>query len=218
MEMDNIISFVQVASDQDANVFSRNLSSLLSLAAAQQQPQQQPQYNLSLFKYDKPIDPSLVPIKEFADNFKIIKSKLHDIEKVIADLEKQKSNIKAKHEEVCKTLHEFFEIPDDHDVFNFIHETAYQMTEKLQLEKYYEERANLLQHYKVAVPLLNEVKEEFFKDTSRLANCPICFEKEVSFAAYPCGHLTCDDCKKKLISTCFQCRAHVLKVIRIYPN
>lgn len=215
--MDNIISFVQVASDQDSQLFSRNLSSLLSLAATSQNTQQ-PQYSLSSFKYDKPIDPALVPIKEFADNFKNIKTKLQDIEKVIADLEKQKSTIKSKHEEVCKTLHEFFEIPDDHDIFSFIHATAYQMTEQLQLDKYCEERANLLQHYKVAVPLLNEVKEEFFKDCSRLSNCPICFEKEVSFAAYPCGHLTCDNCKKKLITTCFQCRAHVLKVMRIYPN
>lgn len=213
---DNFISFVQVASDQDSQLFSRNLSSLLSLAATHNQ--QQPQYNLSSFKYDKPLDPSLLPIKEFADNFRNIKAKLGEIEKVISDLEKQKATIKSKHDEVCKTLHDFFEIPNDHEIFNVIHSTAYQMTEKLQLEKYCEERANLLQHYKVAVPLLNEVRDEFFKDTSRLSNCPICFEKEVSFAAYPCGHLTCDDCKKKLISTCFQCRAHVLKVMRIYPN
>lgn len=212
--MDNIISFIQVASDQDSQAFSRNLSNLLALPNTAEQPR----FSLSSFKYDKPIDPSLVPIKEFADNFKTIKSKLQNIETVIADLEKQKSTIHSKHEDVCKTLHEFFEIPDDHDIFNCIHATAYQMTERLQLDKYYEERANLLQHYKVAIPLLNEVKQEFFKDTSRLANCPICFDKEVSYAAYPCGHLTCEDCKKKIIMNCFQCRAHVVKVMRIYPN
>ncbi len=218
MDLDNYVSFIPV-SDGDNQVIARNLTSLLSLATqAANFNQNQSQHSLESFKFDKQIDPSLVNIKEFADNFKSIKSKLAEIEKVITDLEKKKQQIKQKYDEVHKILTEFFNINDTNDVYLILQSKACEMISKLELEKYYDEQNKLLQHYKVAVPLLNEVKDEFFKDIPKIANCPICFEKDVSYAVYPCGHLTCEDCKKKIVSNCFQCRTHVLKVMRIYPS
>lgn len=216
MDIDNFVSFIPVSDDNQ--VFSRNLTSLLSLATHAANFNQTPQYSLDSFKFDKQLDPSLINIKEFSDNFKIIKSKLNDIEKVIVDLEQKKQQINQKYDEVYKILSEFFDINDTNEVYIILQNKALEMIQKLELEKYHNEQKKLLQHYKVAIPLLNEVKDEFFKDIPKIANCPICFEKDVSFASYPCGHLTCEDCKKKIVSSCFQCRSSVLKVMRIYPS
>jgi hypothetical protein len=223
MDLDSYISFVPVTTnDTDNQLVARNLSSLISLAGLGQMTQTNvtpQQYSLDSYKFERtPLDPSLVNIKEFADNFRAIKAKLANIEEAITALEKKKGLIKSTYEDVSKKLIEFFGIGEESDVLTTLQKKAYDMIERLDLERFYEERNKLLQHYKVAVPLLNEVKDEFFKDIGNIGNCPICFEKDMSYAVYPCGHVTCEDCKKKLVSSCFQCRGPVMKVMKIYTS
>jgi hypothetical protein len=198
-----------------ARNFTNTLASLANLANIPSS-QIKPNKTLEFFKYDKTIDLSIVNIKEFSDNFKDIKQKLSNIEVVIVDLESKREELLSKYEKVTKILSEFFGFSENMDMFSIIKKTTFDMISKLELEKYYEERTNLLNHYKVAVPLLNQVKDEFFKNSSTISNCPICYEKNITYVMIPCGHTLCEDCKKKIISNCFVCRTPVSKINKIF--
>lgn len=46
--------------------------------------------------------------------------------------------------------------------------------------------------------------------------CPVCFSNEVSVAAQPCGHTSCQRCAPDPYSTCAICRQPVLSTMRVY--
>ena len=209
MDLGDFIGFLPINSvNSDNQNITRNLSSLVSLAGLSQQP---PSY----FKIDKHIDPSTLNIKEFSDNFRLIKSKLSEIEIIITTREEKRDEINKIYDEVITHLTEFFNIDEGNCLIDILKNKAYNMIMNLELDKFYEERSKLLEYYKVAVPLLNQVKEEFFKD-KKIETCHICYDKPVSYCIMPCGHVLCEDCRKKVIGTCYLCRTPVVKMSRIY--
>lgn len=217
---DSFISFVPIRNeDNDNHLISRNLAALASLAslANLSQPQHPAiSYNLEGFKLDRSIDPSSLNIKEFSDSFKQIKAKLKGIEATICELERKRDAVTSVFEDVSKKLVDFFGMSETSEFLSALKNRACEMVTRLELDKFYEERNTLLQHYKVAVPLLSQVRQEFFGDSSSIPSCPICYENNVTHAVLPCGHCICEDCKKKLLSTCFHCRSPVVKINRIY--
>lgn len=217
---DNFISFIPIRNeDSDNQIISRNLTALASLASLANLSQpQHPAINYSLDNYrlERSIDPSTINIKEFSESFKEIKTKLKGIESTITDLEKKRDLIKTVYDETSKKLVDFFGMSETSEMFAALRTRACEMISKLDLDRFYEERNKLLQHYKVAVPLLTQVRQEFFGNSSNIPSCPICYEKDVTHAVLPCGHCICDDCKKKVLTTCFQCRSPVVKINRIY--
>lgn len=212
MDYENIISFVPM---QNESEISRSLNSLFSLAS---QSLSKYEYAIDSFKFDKTLDPNSINVSKFTENFKQVKTKLAEIEKAIQDLEKREKQIKTTYEDTYKKLHDFFNIPKESEVFDVLQEKAYKMLEALNLDSFYAERDNLMNQYSIAVPLLTQVKEEFFKDQTKISNCPICYENDVCYAVYPCGHLTCAECKKKLVTSCFQCRGNIVKIMKIYTS
>ena len=229
--IENFVSFIPITDSTDSlnhnsqnQLISRNsLSALASLAGLtsltnhhQTQSSQQPSYSLDHYQFDKSVDPSLVNIKEFTENFKVIRTKLKEIEIVISELEQRKDLIKHNYDEVIKKLTDFFSIPETSTVYQVIGTKAYEMINALGLEKYYEARDKLLEYYKISVPLLNQVKQEFFAENQNIENCHICYEKPLSYAIYPCGHTMCEDCRKKVVGSCYLCRSPVIRVNKIY--
>lgn len=202
--------------------FYSSIPALFNLAASSQSQQSQLRqsmpsiYALDYFKHTKPVDQSVENIKEFADNFKDIKIKLTKIQETITLLEKRKELIKTTYEDLNKKITEFFGLVNSQEFIAMLAVRAFEMIKSLELEKYYEERVTLLEHYNAAVPLLTQVKDEFFSDQVNIGNCPICYEKNISYTLQNCGHCLCDDCKKKIGTNCFLCRAHISKITRIY--
>lgn len=216
---DNYISFIPVRNEDNDSIISRNLTALASLAslANLSQPQHPAvSYNLESFRFDKSIDPASLNIKEFSESFKEIKAKLKCIEATIGELEKKRDTVKSVFDDVAKKLVDFFGLSETSEMLSALRNRACEMVTKLELDRFYEERNSLLQHYKVAVPLLSQVRQEFFGDSSSIPSCPICYENDVTHAVLPCGHCICEDCKKKVLTTCFQCRSPVVKINRIY--
>ena len=220
MDFDNLISFVPLSStdnDNNQQIITRNLSTLASLAGLSSLNQfTSQQYTLDSFKIEKPINPDLVNIKDFVENFKNVKTKLKEIEDVIQDLEKQKELIKQNYQDVMKKLIEFFGFSESDPILETLKQKAFEMTCKLNLEHYCEEKNKLLDYYQICVPLLNQVKDEFFGDNSPKENCHICYENKISHAIFPCGHTLCDHCKKKISNNCYLCRTPVIKVNKIF--
>ena len=221
---ESFIPFINISQQNDDNnqLMNRNLSALASLAGLsslqstiQSTLQQNHTYSIESFKLEKNVDPSTVSIREFTDNFKANKLKLANIEIAIEDLEKQKNIIKENYESTMKHLVEFFNIPEKNIILDILREKAYIMVNLLELDKYYEEKNKLLEYYKTAIPLLNQVKQEFFADQQSLENCHICFDKQICWALN-CGHTLCDDCKKKLVNNCYLCRSPILKITKIF--
>ena len=218
---DNYISFIPIRNeDSDNHIISRNLSTLANLAslANLSQQTQHPAINYSLenYKFEKSIDPATINIKEFSESFREIKTKLKGIETTVSDLEKKRDTIKSVYDDTSKKLVDFFGMSETSEMFAALRNRACEMISRLNLEGFYEERNKLLQHYKIAVPLLSQVRQEFFGNSSNIPSCPICYENDVTHAVLPCGHCICEDCKKKVLTTCFQCRSPVVKINRIY--
>jgi hypothetical protein len=178
--------------------------------------QQQSLYSLENFKYNKIVNPSIENIKTFSDSFKEIKIKLAKINEIITALEQKKEVIKITYEDVNKKIVEFFGLTNSHEFASILAMKSVEMINNLELNKYYEERNKLVEYYEVAVPLLKQVEQEFFAEKSKIGNCPICYEKDISFTILNCGHCLCDDCKKKVVSSCFLCRGPITKISRIY--
>lgn len=218
MDIENIISFIPVNSDDNnQRTFTSALASMFQSNHTQNYPIPPPlSYTLDNFKFESTIDTDSLNIKTFSEKFKDIKMKLTNIETIILELEKKKDKLKSSHDEICKKLIEIFGFSPSNDIFAMITNKAHQLIANLELEKYYEERNNLLKYYTIAIPLLEEVKKEFFSDKQTLSNCTICYEKNISYAMYPCGHTLCSECKKKLTNNCFQCRANIIRVNKIY--
>jgi hypothetical protein len=211
----SLIPFQQSIEEGQITRWQPLLASLTNLNSLNNPIQQQPLYQLESYTIDNPIDPSLVNIKEFANKFKDIKHKLTGIEATILDLERRKEMIRNTYSDVTKKLVEFFGFSETHESVMTLKRRAYDMVSNLDLDRYYEERNALLEHYKVAVPLLEEVKNEFFAEEMK-ASCPICYENNVTHVLLPCGHTLCDNCKKKVLSSCYLCRASVNKINKIF--
>lgn len=225
MDYENYVSLVplQDGEGNGARLIARNLSSLASLAnlaglTSPSAPTHHQQNFLSLehYRMDQKIDPDSLKIKEFAETFKILKTKLKGIEDAIIDLEKKRDTIRSNYEDAYQKLVGFFELSETNPLLTALKQKTVEMVASLNLEKYYEERGSLQQQYRVAVPLLSQVKDEFFGEAKTVPSCPICYEKDIGYVAIPCGHCLCEDCRRKILSTCFQCRTPVLKLNRIY--
>ena len=216
--MDNFITFnIPLEAEGESDDTRFPLTTILNnIIQRTPTPLTQPSITPSIFKYDRELDPSLYNIKEFADNFKEIKAKLKAIQDVIDNLEKQRDMIRLAYEDVYKKLTGFFAISDTSDLLRTLQSKAAEMITRLDLDKYYEEKNKMLAYYKAAVPLLEQVKQEFFGEAIPTANCPICYEKNVTHMMYPCGHTLCDSCKKKVTNSCFVCRASVNTIAKIY--
>lgn len=219
MDANDLISLIPFQQTNEEGQITRwqpflaSLANLSSLNVPMQN--QQPTYQLDSYIVNQPTDPSLLNIKEFADTFKVVKQKLGRIEVVISDLERRRELIKNTYSDVAKKLIEFFGFSETHEAITSLQKRAYDMVNMLGLDKYYEERDVLLEHYKVAVPLLEQVKKEFFTEDVK-ASCPICYENNVSNVLLPCGHTLCDNCKQKVVSTCYICRTTVNKITKIF--
>jgi hypothetical protein len=179
-------------------------------------PRQQSLFSLDNFKHNKIVNPSIENIKDFSDSFKEIKIKLTNINELIVGLEKRKEIIKITYEDVNKKIVEFFGLTNSHEFASILAMRSVEMINNLELDKHYEERKALLEYYEVAIPLLKQVEQEFFAEKSKIGNCPICYEKDISFTILNCGHCICEECKKKVVSSCFLCRGPVTKISRIY--
>ena len=75
-------------------------------------------------------------------------------------------------------------------------------------------------------PTLPSAPEEFEVETQLNSNhptCGICFgPRQTTFCLIPCGHVFCDQCTYKIISSqialCPLCRKYVTEQLRIYLN
>lgn len=56
------------------------------------------------------------------------------------------------------------------------------------------------------------------KEVSLVHICPICLNNSVSSFLIPCGHTFCDNCIKKIRTSCFICRQDIQRFSQLYFN
>lgn len=72
---------------------------------------------------------------------------------------------------------------------------------------------NILQKLRNAI-LKNIANKSSTEQTNNI--CPICFNKEIEYCVYPCGHTLCVDCHKRIVDKCFICRRYCDDIIQLY--